>query len=390
MRFLFYRYNNICENDVMEAFKALGHEIDTIELEIYDKNPGQKKILDTVVAAFDKKTYDGVFSINYYPILSKLCNIYKVLYISWTTDCPVNELLSETVSSPFNRIFCFDYSQYEEISRYNPGRVFYMPLAANIDRWDAVISSADAEMKEKYSSEVSFVGSLYEDKNSFEQLAKLPDYLRGYAEGIINAQQRIYGAYILDEVLDDKMAEDISKAMENFYHPADDRQNNVQWILSNMYLGFWTTAVERRETLRILGNNFNTDIYTGSNTTGLRVNNRGIAKTFTEMPLVFANSKININTTCRPIKTGIPQRIWDICGCGGFVLTNYQSELENFFIIGEDIAVYTSMDDMIEKIRYYLDNEKERARIARNGYEKVKGEHTFKHRVGDILYLAFA
>ena len=38
MKILFYRYGSICEPDIIEAMKHLGHEVFCINLEITDKN----------------------------------------------------------------------------------------------------------------------------------------------------------------------------------------------------------------------------------------------------------------------------------------------------------------------------------------------------------------
>ena len=59
------------------------------------------------------------------------------------------------------------------------------------------------------------------------------------------------------------------------------------------------------------------------------VKNRGIADSERVMPKIFKCSKINLNMTLRSIKSGIPQRAFDIMGCGGFLMSNYQPELQN-------------------------------------------------------------
>ena len=115
------------------------------------------------------------------------------------------------------------------------------------------------------------------------------------------------------------------------------------------------------------------------------IHNRGIAKSFTMMPKIFQCSKINLHMTARTIKSGTPQRIFDIMAAGGFVLSNYQSEIPEYFIPGKDLILYESIPDLIEKIRYFLAHEDERAQIAQNGYQKVKSCHTLVQRAQEIL-----
>ena len=113
----------------------------------------------------------------------------------------------------------------------------------------------------------------------------------------------------------------------------------------------------------------------------------GGVSTLTEMPEVIASSRININTTMRPIRSGLPQRIWDVLGCGGFLLTNAQAEIPEFLIPGRHLAVYETVDEACELVRYYLTHEDERARIAAEGYEFVTANHTIPARVASMISL---
>ena len=103
------------------------------------------------------------------------------------------------------------------------------------------------------------------------------------------------------------------------------------------------------------------------------------------MPLVFKQSKINLNISLRSIKSGIPQRAFDIMGSGGFLLSNFQADFLDDFIPGEDFDYYESKDDLLAKIDYYLAHEKERQAIAKNGHDKTAAAHTYRHRVREML-----
>ncbi|MFN3135783.1 MAG: glycosyltransferase, partial [Candidatus Kryptonium sp.] len=51
-----------------------------------------------------------------------------------------------------------------------------------------------------------------------------------------------------------------------------------------------------------------------------------------------------------------------------------------------EIVVYDgTIDDLTEKINYYLRHDNERNRIARNAYQKAISSHTYLHRVKFIL-----
>ena len=83
--------------------------------------------------------------------------------------------------------------------------------------------------------------------------------------------------------------------------------------------------------------------------------------------------------------TGIPLRAFDIMGCGGFLLTNYQADFNDYFIPDEDYVYFDSKNDLIEKAGYYLRHDEERNKIAKSGYEKVKEYHNYDIRVKEML-----
>ena len=85
----------------------------------------------------------------------------------------------------------------------------------------------------------------------------------------------------------------------------------------------------------------------------------------------------------------MPQRVWDILAVGGFCLTNYQPELEEYFEIGKDLEVYHNLEELDAKVDYYLKHEKERINIAISGYKKVKKHHNYCNRLSEELKFIF-
>lgn len=388
MNLLFYRYGSICEPDFIEGFKELGNTVDELTYEIEDKNIPSAKRVELVSAALNKKSYDFVFSINYYPFLSEICNIYKIRYICQTVDSPVIELFSSTVKNEWNRIFLFDLSQYKEFHPLNPDCIFHLPLATNPKRWAKVINSATSEQKQKFTSDISFVGSLYTEKCPYDRLNPSP-YLRGYLTGLMKSQQKIYGYHFIEEIISNEAVKEFVKNMPDFYTPPESYTLEDKKTVVRLYMDYKITSMERTDLLIALGNKFKVDFYTGSLTEGIPVNNKGRVKTLTEMPLVFHNSKINLNFTAKSIREGLPLRIFDVLGCGGFLITNYQTELPDIFSIGEDLEAYTSEEDLLYKAEYYLTHENDRLEIANNGYKKLVKYHNYPERIMQMLEMAF-
>ncbi|MEJ1296660.1 MAG: glycosyltransferase [Candidatus Sedimenticola sp. (ex Thyasira tokunagai)] len=61
---------------------------------------------------------------------------------------------------------------------------------------------------------------------------------------------------------------------------------------------------------------------------------------------------------------------------GSFYLTGFHDELFEYFDIGRDIEVYRSKEELLDKVRYYLENEDQREEIAVHGYNKSVSKYT--------------
>jgi spore maturation protein CgeB len=388
-KLFFYRYGSICEPDVIESFKRLGLDVVEETAEIREKNlmPG-----DCVKLVADKLLNGGfafVFTINFFPWLSDVCNVAKIVYISLIVDSPVMELYSYSLSNACNRVFLFDRELYKEFESYNKGHVFAVPLATNMVRNDRVISGADDAAKARYKSDISFVGSTYQEKCPFNR-AKLSDKNRGFFDGIIEAQLKVYGYNFIENTITDQLAEEFLDSTPNSYRFPDGFRKNDRATVAQLYVSVKVAEQERLRALRMLSDEFSVDIYTGSDTSSMpNIHNRGFARSLDEMPLIFNQSKINLNITAKSIRSGLSLRVFDVLGCGGFLITNYQAELPEYFEIGRDLVAYESMEHLQELCRYYLAHDDEREEIAAHGRETVIANYTYDILLLKMIDMAF-
>lgn len=391
MKVLFYRYGSICEPDIIDAFEELGHNVTQITEEIYNKEFSFGACARLVSQSLLNHPQDCVFTINFFPVISDVCNILKIPYISWIVDSPVMELFTKSIQNPCNRVFLFDREQYRELASYNPNGIFHFPLAVNVNDKQNAIKSASSSLLTKFQSDVSFVGSLYTEKCPYDKLQNLPAHIEGYLNGIMASQEKIYGYYFIEDLLTDEIIYEFKKHFPNYYqHPIDNFLTD-SIIISQLYIGNKIASIERLHMLDALSKHFHVDLYTGSNTSSLPcIHNRELANTTTEMPLVFHESKINLNITSKAIRSGIPLRVFDIFGCEGFLLSNYQTELAEFFEPGIHFDYYTSAEELIEKVNFYLSHEKERKEIAHNAFEKALKEFNYPKQLDKLLQIAFS
>jgi len=111
-----------------------------------------------------------------------------------------------------------------------------------------------------------------------------------------------------------------------------------------------------------------------------------------EMIKIYSRSKINIGFSCcgDTYKKGektlqIRLRDFEVPMSGGFYMIEYMEEMEEFFEIGKEIICYYDMDNLVDKIKYYLKNEKEREKIRQAGYKRCLKEHTWHKRFENVF-----
>lgn len=389
MNILFYRYGSICEPDIIASFKHLGFNITEDTREVYNKQLLPSDCIKGLNELLKQNTYSFIFSINFFPSVSDVCNIWGIPYLCLIVDSPVLELFSTSLANPCNKVFLFDRQLYNDFHHINPDGIFHIPLATNVRDNYATATMASAADRARFSSDISFIGSLYSEKCLYNQIT-LPEKMRGYVDGLIEAQLLVYGYNFIEECVTPELIEAFCKVRPELINFPDSMKVNTKAVIAQHIISVKVAEQERLRYLKALSEHFNVDLYTGSDTSSMPlIHNRGFAKTNTEMPIIFNQSKINLNLTAKSIRSGLSLRIFDVLGCEGFLITNYQAELPEHFNIGEDLEAYTSLDDLIGKCEYYLSHDKERREIAHNGFEKVKKYHTYDIRLTQMLEIAF-
>jgi spore maturation protein CgeB len=83
------------------------------------------------------------------------------------------------------------------------------------------------------------------------------------------------------------------------------------------------------------------------------------------------NRNFSINQRVRQIKA----RCTKIALCGSFLLTEYAPGTERLFAIGEEIDVFHSPDDLVDKVKLYLGNEERREAMAAKALQRAQREY---------------
>ena len=133
-------------------------------------------------------------------------------------------------------------------------------------------------------------------------------------------------------------------------------------------VGFCGSILNRQSHLNLLSNNFNfkNDTF---------VLGQKMVKTINSY-------KIHFN---RNLSDDINFRTFETLGCKTFLITNPTPGINELFEIDTHLVVYKNNNELIEKIKYYLDNENERKLIENQGYKFVKENHTYFQRAKQIV-----
>lgn len=388
-RILFLHSKQIQSIGISSALTQLGHNV-TIPAVVVTLESGGVDLGDqeTVEELLEEGNYDLVVTYDFSQGVSNACQNFQIPYYSWVYDSPLMGLYSKEALNEVNYISVFDRKQYEYLKNTGLKHLFYLPLTPEIDNFGAVhIGKRD---EKKFSSEVSFVGRLYNNRG-FEEIfdEEAKNYL-DEAEKIIEEMDCTW----------DKNTTIFGKASEELINYMVLKQPEDTWEAWNVDKRYFCESmrlvrkcneVERVKILEALQSKFPIVLYADDSAKEILKNvtvkpwlDYGV-----EMPKVFYLSKINLNITSRSIESGIPLRVWDIMAVGGFCLTNYQPELEEYFEIGKDLEVYHNLPELEEKIAYYLKHEDQRVRIAINGYKKVREKHNLKIQMQKVMKIIF-
>lgn len=372
-KILIYRWNSNSELEFMDCIQKLGFQVIAFEQKMTDYH-ADAQFAQEFLKIVHREEPDLVFSYDYFPLVASLCNMNHIPYLAWIYDWPLYTLYSPTIRYHTNHIFCFDASGVEDLLKRGASNVYHLPLGVNVERKTQLIQKTSEKRKDDFRSDVSFVGSLYnEEKNRFRRM-ELTDYTRGYAEGIIRAQLQVYGYHFVPQILPEEIVREIQLAGKlrlGGYYECNDKQLVADCISMEI------TAREREMLIADIADQYETCVYTASPIPDnfhrkSRLYLKGPVNNQTELPLIYAASKINLNISSRTITSGIPLRVLEVLACGGFLITNYQPEIAEAFEDGRELVMYTDRRDCMDKVQYYLTHDEERRRIAANGRRAVR------------------
>lgn len=382
MQFLYLSANQTWDEDICISLSRLGQKVTKFSFP-EEINSREFVILseinrNSLVEVLQKKEYDFVFSTPYIHEVSMFCNVLGVLYLSWTMEYPTMDLLRDSVQNPCNCFFISDKAEIERLQKKGIENVFYLPPAAG---------GAERKEKEEKKYSVSYIGKVMEaDENSiFSSQSPLTIESRGYLDGLVHCQRVVYGMNLLDSAIPANVVSELARK-----YPLQ-IPLGVTEDLRNLYLKKWIyNRVSSQERIILLqGNDKEVTVFSKDENMHKFFSKTKVINEETERTKIIEDSKINLHIMDRQIQDGFSLNVMEIMACGGFLLCNYCPAMEEFFVPDEDYVYFEDETDLKKKIEFYLQDEEERKRIAKNGFEKVQKEHLIFHRIEQMLKILY-
>lgn len=339
--------------------------------------------------AIKDKGYSLVFSMGFIPAVSDVCQTHGIKYVSWVWDNPLLISNQEALLNSCNEVFFFDRVQAYMYAAQGVN-AHHLPPAADVVYLENTTDKKCIEGSGKYEADIALAAPIYKN-GYYEYTSMLEPYLKGYLEGIVNSQLKLYGGYLISELIGDDLVGALNQCLNpKFKELGMPYMEFDRYMLEHM-LACEVTNRERLGALRGLGSHYDTIIYTDmeENAVDLSDIRRLRVGRYSDYASCLQTGRlagrINLNITHKEVQSGIPWQLLDVMACSGFVLTNYQNEIVEYLEPGEACVIYESMGDLYEKAEYYLAHEQERIEIARRGREVVERKFTFEERIGSIF-----
>lgn len=372
--------------DIPRALDELGYTVYKAALGVRAQG-FEKEACERIISTIDALKIQCAISYDFSESISQACFETGIPYISWVYDAPQQELYTPYAQHPCNYIFVFDRMQQKRLQEIGIQNVYHMPLAIHAGKIEMALKKSEKAQR-GYTGEIAFVGQLYRMEN-LETLYENAD--SDVKEALKNNMEACFLKW--DE--NTRMHGIMNEACVQYFSDIDKHKISKQfpYITEQFYyeaavLSRLLAHRERVHILNSLAEKYDVKFYTfDSNVKSLsnKVKVMEGAKYDFEVSNIYHTSKINLNITLHCIETGASQRVFDVMAAGGFLLSNYQQELAELFVPGEEIVLYHNMEELEYYVEYYLSHEKEREQIAKRGQQKVIRLHDFHDKIQKVM-----
>ncbi|MDY6973027.1 MAG: glycosyltransferase [Thermodesulfobacteriota bacterium] len=366
--------------EIVNASEALGHHIKSIIIE-RKAEVARNEFVEKLLRVLIEFKPDFVLTTNHLGfdregILTDLLTTLEIPFASWYVDSPMLIIKHyERNISPYCAIFLWDEDYISDIRALGFDNIHYLPLAT-----DTHIFRPVAKRKNPLSSQanqISFVGNSMVNKvrQKLDRM-KIPVEYEGMVEEIGRAFADSTFRNV-SEILDKRPYSEHTFINEMHDGKRIDFEALIMWQ---------ATLIHRLRNVEMLapfgavirGDQGWHTLLNGSYQIGPELSY------YSDLSFFYNVSEINFNVTSTQMRNAINQRVFDVPASGRFLLTDYKGQLEELFAIGDEIICYREKEEIPELVKFYLDHDTLRRKIAERGRRRVLNEHLYSHRVKEM------
>lgn len=104
-----------------------------------------------------------------------------------------------------------------------------------------------------------------------------------------------------------------------------------------------------------------------------------------KMGKVYSRFSISVNIHAQVVRQGTNMRTFECAGYGVPQFVEYRPGLTDYFEPDREIIVFSSVDDMVEKLNAHSQNKNALNIMANNARKRALEEHTYHHRINTLI-----
>lgn len=363
-------------DSVADALRTEGYSVYTFDVE--------RLAVEELDLTVKRLGPDLVFSINLINGLGEFCSAHGIECVVWEVDPATDPIAPLASSASTTCIHTFRQRNRQGFEEAGYAQVDYTPLAADTERRRPM--NLDEFELERFGASVSFVGSSLVEtaaasRTSFlEQFGQLdpqaqrsPGLGERVIEELLASQRSNLDEFTLPLALESRLPNFRRRCLEH-------GMQDPAILLGEL------AASEKRQVYLASLEKFNTDVWGDAGWETLEgIHYRGPALHESEVPRIYNASAINVDVGRLYQDDIVTMRIFDILACGGLVLAERSEALAELFELGVEVESYRGIDELRDKIDYYLAHPEAAELIARSGHQAVVSRHQIIQRIRKMV-----
>lgn len=291
----------------------------------------------------------------------QLLESLNLTVLNWFVDTPFGILIDEVKADYANILsLCWEKSFIKPFrSRFIKHKIEYMPYAT-------MLTGREKLLNPEFENAIAFVGSsMFYAVETWRQTAQITTVLEK--------------AFI--DFSSDKLYQ-LPDALACFF--LEFKINEMQQQTFFYFLG---SKLFRESMVTELNSENNFAVYGDSDWQKTGIKNLKLFPSlnyYRETPQLFFNTAINVNITSPQMATAVNQRVFDIPGAGGFLLTDYRADLMELFDEG-DVAFFKNEQELRDSANFYLSHDNLRREKAEKLKKYVLANHRYTNRLESIF-----